>query len=70
MESGDQRMSDNYSVLRQHEREYERRRSLYPVCECCGRHIEDETLLLVDGAKFHINCFLERHTKFTDDFLP
>ena len=69
MESGDQRMSDNYSVLRQHEREYERRRSLYPVCECCGHHIEDDMLLESEGRCYHINCFLDCHVKPTEDYI-
>ena len=62
-------MEDNYSMFLHREREMERLRSRYPVCECCGHHIEDDMLLESEGCCYHINCFLDRHVKPTEDYI-
>lgn len=40
-----------------------------PVCEYCRQPIQDERLLDVEGELFHVDCFVEEHRKWTDDYI-
>ena len=40
----------------------------YPICECCGEHIQDEQLYYIDGRYFCEECIEDCH-RYTDEFI-
>lgn len=40
-----------------------------PVCEHCGRPIQNERLLDVEGLLYHVKCFVNEHERDTEDYV-
>ena len=40
-----------------------------PICSKCGRHIQDERLMFVEGGCYHIDCAIQRFGEDTDDYI-
>ena len=40
-----------------------------PICEHCGKHIQDERVYVVYGEYYHVECFNDEHLKWTEDYI-
>lgn len=59
---------DNYELWDRHERELERRLASRPVCEDCGKPIQDDFYFEVEGDILCEECMHGRYCKdVTDD---
>ena len=61
------RTDDPVRDFENYDREQQRRLERYPICECCGEHIQDEKLYYIDGRFFCEECIEDCH-RYTEDF--
>ena len=59
---------DNYDIWEAHEIEMERRRARRPVCETCGKRIQDETAFLIEGEWKCEKC-MDEHRVLVEDYI-
>lgn len=60
---------DSYDLLEAHDREQERQLERLPVCEICGKHIQDEHLYLINDEFVCQKCLDRDYKKQTDDYI-
>ena len=60
---------DNYSRWQQHDDECEEWLASRPLCDWCGKRIQDDFLFNIDGTLFHAECAELEFKKPTEDFL-
>ena len=59
---------DNSDLWAAHDIKQERRRMRRPVCEECGRHIQDETAFLIRGEWFCQEC-MDNFEELVEDYI-
>ena len=52
-----------------HDHEQEEWLNSRPKCAYCGKPIQDERLMFIDGETYHIECAEIRFGEYTDDFI-
>ena len=62
------RSGDPYADFDAYDREQQDAIERYPICECCGEHIQSERLYYIDGRFFCEECIEDCH-KYTDYFV-
>lgn len=60
---------DNYDLWEAHEREKERQLEKLPVCEVCGKPIQDEYLYLINDEFTCTDCLIRDFRKCVDDYV-
>lgn len=64
---------DNYDRWRAHQAQQDREEAEYyarlPYCEKCGKQIDEDTFISVEGYHYHEDCFLHDHRVYTEDFV-
>lgn len=60
---------DNYDLWESHEREKERQLERLPVCEVCGKPIQDEHLYLINDEFVCQDCLDRDFRKRVDDYV-
>ena len=59
---------DNYDIWERHEIEMERRLARRPLCENCGKRIQDETAFLINGEWICEKC-MDGFRELVEDYL-
>lgn len=60
---------DNYDLWEAHDREQEKELEKLPVCEICGKPIQDENLYLINDEFVCPACLDRDFKKRTDDYV-
>lgn len=60
---------DNYDLWEAHDREREQALGKLPVCEICGKPIQDEHLYLINDEFVCPDCLDRDFRKDTDDYV-
>lgn len=63
------RTDDPVADFERHDREQERQLSELPVCEICGKPIQDENLYLINDEFVCQECLDRDFRKDTDDYV-
>lgn len=62
------RTDDPLADFSRHDAEQQRALDRLPKCCHCKEPIQDEHCCELDGEIFHCECFVERHTKLTENY--
>ena len=57
---------DNYDIWEAHDIEMERRLARRPVCDRCGKHIQDETAVEIFGKMICESCIDDLRVSLED----
>lgn len=60
---------DNFDMWETHEREQERRLAELPVCDICGKPIQDEHYYLINDENVCPECLDNEFRKETEDYI-
>lgn len=58
------RTADPFYDLARYEDECESNEALLPVCDICGKPIDDDYYYEVEGIKFHLECATRKETGY------
>lgn len=60
---------DNYDLWEAHDREQAKQLAELPVCEVCGKPIQDEHLYLINDEFVCEECLIRDFRKNTEDYM-
>lgn len=61
-------IADNYDLWKQHEEEQQEQLEKLPICEYCGKHIQDDYYYEIDKVCICENCLNENFRKDVDNY--